>query len=1059
LETTLPTQVRNFKAKHPLSPLLILVPSDTIRRRLKVLLTIENHLNLIHLHVLTFHQLSLKLLEERHLASDLTLQEDLFFEEALRIQVMTDQHAGSFFFALEETEGGIAALWQTLRDMKDGLVDPNVTIQALEEGQFKKEHLGKETEQRLLSLFQIYRQFQNRCQARGIWGYGDVSKMAIEQVLYSSFLRQFDQIFYYGFYDLTQVQIDLFHTVARHYQTMLFFPFVKDHSEWSFSERFFERYVEGLVSDATQIRDLSRDSAPIPSSPASHLFGEKVSSNSIHHPVCDAASSSIISCFDLRDEVLYVSKEIVRLVREGGVAFDDISVVSRDLTPYLSTIKDLFQKYAIPLASSAQEPIIQFPLAKTVSLMTALPIKEYPRSLFIDLVSSPLFLTKKILPQNALPAPDQWDFLSRKAGVIKGLSTWQRLQDIRPVTDSDCYQSQQKTLLWTIFQSVHEDINRLPSVASWSEFSTKWQCLFQKYLKPFFDEQKDPVLLSITKTLESLSGLDQLKATVNRDHFIQTFQRWLARQSVPISKGNIAGVRVEGLMSARGLPSRHRFLLGLNEGLFPRTIREDPFLPDTCRYVMETVLGYKIGEKHAGYEEERLLLRLTADAVRERLYVLYHRVDGRGNSLAPSWYLNELRKAFQTETGGPDEQSVPQGLLKKQSVLPFNEADLFLATESALHLSLKSQDLTPLVESLPFSRMLYQQTRKALMRLEAQGPLMALDGLIQPEGSTWKALKKKRISPTALECYARCPFQFFSMKILKLRASDRPETATGLKSADIGQLCHAILKAFYSYFHQKNYLPMLTEQAKILRVLKAVSREILDRYESEEMVIYPLFWEMLKEKILTMLHQMLLLDLKELAVSGFRPVAFEVSCRGQVETTWPEMEGRLDRIDYHSEAQSIRVIDYKVTLRKEPKTFEKNLLLSAVRGLRLQPPLYQQLSGVFSEEEVMNNTEIKTIFHYIAPNWTDGPLVTKSFPENAWEGETGAMLKETISTLLHGMQEGQFYMMPGDACSFCEISEICRKNHLPSRHRLNKDPLWEQHQLLQKKKVPKGKSS
>ena len=61
LENSLVEEILNYKNTDPLCPLLILVPSDALRRHLKVLLTKERKLSLINLQLLTFHQLSARL--------------------------------------------------------------------------------------------------------------------------------------------------------------------------------------------------------------------------------------------------------------------------------------------------------------------------------------------------------------------------------------------------------------------------------------------------------------------------------------------------------------------------------------------------------------------------------------------------------------------------------------------------------------------------------------------------------------------------------------------------------------------------------------------------------------------------------------------------------------------------------------------------------------------------------------------------------------------------------------------------------------------------------------
>ncbi len=96
LENTLAEEIRGYRKADPLCPLLVLVPSVSLRRWIKVLLAKENRLNLLNLHILTFHQLSLRLSEELHGTNGLSLRDDVFLEEVMRqIIRMTPGRSGS----------------------------------------------------------------------------------------------------------------------------------------------------------------------------------------------------------------------------------------------------------------------------------------------------------------------------------------------------------------------------------------------------------------------------------------------------------------------------------------------------------------------------------------------------------------------------------------------------------------------------------------------------------------------------------------------------------------------------------------------------------------------------------------------------------------------------------------------------------------------------------------------------------------------------------------------------------------------------------------------------
>ena len=92
---------------------------------------------------------------------------------------------------------------QTLRDLKDGMVELSPTFEALNEG-----HFGWQNREKISELFILFDTFLSSCKERGIKDYSDLDIQVVEQVHSAEFLKQFRQIFYYGFYDLTQVQVE-----------------------------------------------------------------------------------------------------------------------------------------------------------------------------------------------------------------------------------------------------------------------------------------------------------------------------------------------------------------------------------------------------------------------------------------------------------------------------------------------------------------------------------------------------------------------------------------------------------------------------------------------------------------------------------------------------------------------------------------------------------------------------------------------------------------------------------------------------------------------------------
>src|SRR5437773_4906023 len=134
LENALIEDVRKHKSNNPFSPLLILVPSDSLRRRLKICFAAENRVNLLNVYILTFHQLYLRLSEEIQPGSGASLADDSILEEALSHWIKTGDSQTAGFLPVAEKAGGCGALWQTLRDLRDGGVNPASLGSVLDEG-------------------------------------------------------------------------------------------------------------------------------------------------------------------------------------------------------------------------------------------------------------------------------------------------------------------------------------------------------------------------------------------------------------------------------------------------------------------------------------------------------------------------------------------------------------------------------------------------------------------------------------------------------------------------------------------------------------------------------------------------------------------------------------------------------------------------------------------------------------------------------------------------------------------------------------------------------------
>ncbi len=140
-----------------------------------------------------------------------------------------------------------------------------------------------------------------------------------------------------------------------------------------------------------------------------------------------------------------------------------------------------------------------------------------------------------------------------------------------------------------------------------------------------------------------VEGLDRDLAclpTISWKHLEPLFQRQLAAAEPEPLGGDGGGVQVLTVMEARSRTFEHLFLIGLNRGVFPRRIHEDPLLPDGVRRALTAVLPEVPLAERSRLEERHLFAQLLAAA--PHVTFSWLTVDADGRALNPSAFVERL---------------------------------------------------------------------------------------------------------------------------------------------------------------------------------------------------------------------------------------------------------------------------------------------------------------------------------------------------------------------------------------------------------------------------------
>ena len=312
-------------------------------------------------------------------------------------------------------------------------------------------------------------------------------------------------------------------------------------------------------------------------------------------------------------------------------------------------------------------------------------------------------------------------------------------------------------------------------------------------------------------------------------------------------------------------------LAGFNEGCVPENIVGHPFVPDSLR----ARLGLATNERRAMRDAF-----IFAEALRCRapggVRVHLHQMSGDGNVMKPSRIL----------FNGVDDEALPQ-----------MAKDLYAVT--------KGNEGAPAKELPP------------AWRLRLPFP---------PEGTIYR----KRMSPTALDGYLRCPFGFYLAEVFGESSDDRNRELDALA---FGNLCHEALDAFAKRGPKDS-----TDAREIARFLEEAVREDLARFGNPLPAVVALQGEAAIARL-----EAFSLRQAERRKAGWRIVASERNFTCTIKGCPTVLSGRIDRMDEHEATGELAIIDYKTWDRATLKGRDS-----------LQLPIYRAMveaSGLFPADK------------------------------------------------------------------------------------------------------------
>jgi RecB family exonuclease len=268
------------------------------------------------------------------------------------------------------------------------------------------------------------------------------------------------------------------------------------------------------------------------------------------------------------------------------------------------------------------------------------------------------------------------------------------------------------------------------------------------------------------------------------------------------------------------------------------------------------------------------------------------------------------------------------------------------------------------------------------------------------------------VSPSRLEEYAGCPFDFFLKHVLGVREAEAPSDELELPPLERGAMMHELLMRLYSLHLRGRRLGDVGDAEVKLLVGRAAA--VLDELGRIRAASRPATWQVERERMLRQVRAVLVHERQvhpNAAPARFEHVfdetdpGYRLRCGPDVEVV---LTGRADRVDDMA-GGGIQVADYKTG---KSSRFRKNSLAG---GTQLQLPIY-----LLAAAEQMGAPEGAALY-LSTEDAKDIPEFTLTELRARIEDLRGA-----VRLILEGIRAGEFFPLPADRRR-CEL-------HCPYRH-------------------------
>lgn len=678
----------------------------------------------------------------------------------------------------------------------------------------------------------------------------------------------------------------------------------------------------------------------------------------------------IFSAVNRRAEVEGVARELRRLARDEGLCWNEMAVMTRDLTGYHELITQVFTSYEIPHFSDHKRSVLHHPLIELIQAIPEVaeshwayePLFRCLKTDFFPLQRDTIDRLENYVLEHGIHGEGwnrnvawryhrQWSLGQNEAQLATEIKfqaelniTRQTVYDImapfiqrvRPISKADCLTVREVT---ETLYSFLEKLDVPATLKKWSQMAQEQGELSEAKLH----EQIWEAVIQV---------LDEIVAGLGEECLeLEDYALILASGIEAIELGLIPPgldqVLVGSLDRSRNPEVRVLFLIGANEGVLPARPDSAGVLDAEEREQLEKA-GVTLAPKgKAQTFEEQFFIYTALTRSTEKLVVCYPLTDEEGKGLAVSPVVTRLKHLFPTllESFFGNQEDIDR----------LSQADFAIQTYAEQLRTLRQgEPLSPLWKATEMWLTQDPIRQNQVKRLQASLLTQNQEDRIQRPLARRLYGKHLKASVSRLEQFAKCPFGHYARYGLKLRE----RSTFQLSSPDMGQFFHALLHDFAIQLQKRglDWGKLTVEESWAL--VSELAEQLAPSLQ-HEILLSSARYRYLTHKLKRTVHHAVRV-LGEHARRGiFIPIQLEVGF-GPTETL-PGVDiplseddslllcGQIDRVDaaFLDGKVYLRILDYK--------SRELSLALDSIYyGLNLQ--LLTYLDVALQGAEVLLNT-------------------------------------------------------------------------------------------------------